>query len=227
MRPEPEKPDRLVLNAAHVGGSALAAVTAAVAASSFGVGGTLLGAAFGAAVTAVGSAIYQHSLERARYTYLAVRAAYGPGAIKPVKVAANGSAGSGAEEPAGRRRIPWTPLVALSGIGFVVAMIAITASESAIGHPVSGGRGSGTTIGRIIRDGSSGTPSTPTPSTSVPATTVPTPSDTGTPAPSPTDSAPPSQTPPPTDTGVPTSPADTGTPPADGATQPGVVPSNR
>jgi hypothetical protein len=215
-----------------VGGSALAAVTAAVAASSFGVGGTLVGAAFGAAVTAVGSAVYQHSLERARYTYLAVRA-YGPKAIKPTAIglaakgsAENGSAASGAESD-GRRAIPWGPLVALSGLGFVVAMIAITASESAIGHPVSGGRGSGTTIGRVIRDSSSGTHSTPTPSTSVPATTVPTPSDTGTPAPSPTDSAPPSQTPPPTDTGVPTGPTDTATPPAEGATQPAVVPSSR
>jgi hypothetical protein len=221
-----------VLNAAQVGGSALAAVTAAVAASSFGVGGTLLGAAFGAAITAVGTAIYQHSLEQARYRMLAVRA-YGPSAIRfPANglaakgTAQNESAVSGSDEPAGRRAIPWWPLVALSGIGFVVAMIAITASESAIGHPVSGGRGSGTTIGRVINDRSSGTRSTPTPSTSEPATTVPTPSDTGTPAPSPTDSVPPSQTAPPTGTGVPTGPTDTATPPAEGATQP-AAPSSR
>jgi hypothetical protein len=222
-RPEPEQPGRLVLNAAHVGGSALAAVTAAVAASSFGVAGTLLGAAFGAAVTAVGGALYQHSLEQARYKVLALRA-NGYSVTRP---AANGTAASEPGEPAGRRRLPWWPLVALSGIGFVVAMIAITASETAIGHPVSGSRsGSGTTIGRVINDRSSGTPSTPTPSTSVTATTVPTPSDTGTPAPFPTDPVP-SQTPPPTGTGVPTGPTGGATPPADGGTQPPAVPSSR
>jgi hypothetical protein len=211
-----------------VGGSALAAVTAAVAASSFGVGGTLVGAAFGAAVTAVGSVVYQHSLEQARYKLLAVRA-YRPSAIRAAAngSAVNGPAPNGNGEPARRRRLPWWPLAALSGAGFVVAIIAITASESAIGHPVSGGgSGSGTTIGRVIHDRSPSTGSTPTPSTSVPETTVPTPSDTGAPAPSPTDPAAPSQTTPPTGTGVPSDPGGTATAPAD-ATQPAAGPSSR
>jgi hypothetical protein len=61
---EPEK-EGLDLNIHKVAGGALAAVTTAVAASFFGVNGTLTGAAFGSVISSVAAAVYATSLKRA------------------------------------------------------------------------------------------------------------------------------------------------------------------
>ncbi|GII62675.1 hypothetical protein Skr01_27600 [Sphaerisporangium krabiense] len=58
--------NRLDLSAPQVVGSALAAATAAVAASSLGVAGTVAGAALASAATTAGNAIYTHYLHRTR-----------------------------------------------------------------------------------------------------------------------------------------------------------------
>lgn len=56
----------LDLSAPQIAGSALAAATAAVAASFLGVTGTIIGAAVASAATTVGNAIYTHYLKRTR-----------------------------------------------------------------------------------------------------------------------------------------------------------------
>jgi len=61
---EPKK-GHLDLRPTQLAGGALAAVTSAVAASKFGVTGTVVGAAFGSVVSSVASAVYQTSLTRA------------------------------------------------------------------------------------------------------------------------------------------------------------------
>jgi hypothetical protein len=63
---EPKK-GRVDLKPTQLAGGALAAVTSAVAASKFGVTGTVMGAAFGSVVSSVASAVYQTSLTRASY----------------------------------------------------------------------------------------------------------------------------------------------------------------
>ena len=63
--PQEEKKLKIPVNVVQVGASAGAAVTSAVAASYFGVGGTLAGAAFGSVVSTVAGAIYTESLTKA------------------------------------------------------------------------------------------------------------------------------------------------------------------
>lgn len=58
------EPERLNLNAAQVAGGALAAVTSAVVASRFGVGGTLIGAGLASVVSTTGTTLYSHVLRR-------------------------------------------------------------------------------------------------------------------------------------------------------------------
>ena len=55
----------LQLSAAQIITGALASVSAAVVASTFGVTGTLLGAALSSVVSTIAAALYSHSLERA------------------------------------------------------------------------------------------------------------------------------------------------------------------
>jgi hypothetical protein len=65
--PEEEAPRKagIDIKPTQLAGGALAAVTSAVAASKFGVTGTVVGAAFGSVVSSVASAVYQTSLVRA------------------------------------------------------------------------------------------------------------------------------------------------------------------
>ncbi len=63
--PEEEKKFKLPVNVVQVSASAGAAVTSAVAASYFGVGGTLAGAAFGSVISTVAGAFYTESLNKA------------------------------------------------------------------------------------------------------------------------------------------------------------------
>jgi len=58
---------RVNLNPTQVVAGGLASVTAAVAASKLGVGGTLVGAGVGSVVATVGGAVYEHYLDRTRH----------------------------------------------------------------------------------------------------------------------------------------------------------------
>src|SRR5882762_2389459 len=54
------------LSVTQIVASTLAAVTATIAASYFGVSGTVIGAALASVVTVVGNAVYSHSIRRTR-----------------------------------------------------------------------------------------------------------------------------------------------------------------
>ena len=63
---EQESPPKLDLTVTQVVASSLAAVSAAVASSKLGVGGTIMGAAAASVVATIGSAVYSHSIETTR-----------------------------------------------------------------------------------------------------------------------------------------------------------------
>ena len=59
-----ERPHRLQLSATQLIASALAAVTATIAASYLGISGTVIGAAIASVITVSGNAVYSHSFRR-------------------------------------------------------------------------------------------------------------------------------------------------------------------
>jgi|tagenome__1003787_1003787.scaffolds.fasta_scaffold20802721_2 hypothetical protein len=175
---------RLGLSLTQIAGGALAAVTAAVAASYLGVAGTLIGAGLGSVVSSVAAALYSTSLSRAARAskVLVVRPA-GSG-TGPLEASAQDPAAVPPElppeplaGPAGRqwwRNLRWGPVAAVAGVLFVAAMAVVNLSELAIGHPLGNSATSGTTLTNL----GGSTPTTPSPSGTAPAA-----SPTGTPSP--------------------------------------------
>lgn len=235
---------RIGVSTVQVGASAAAAVTSALAASFFGVAGTLIGAAVGSIVSTIAGALYTEYLSRAgerirvtrsvtiqripsgaltttplrqltRPTDLPGQESLRPiGAERgdetialPVEDAAElrrhpegmaplghsgasraASNGAGNHDPAafGRpvpppARSAWKrPVIAMAAVsaaGFLIALGVVLVTETAIGHPVSGGD-SGTTISNIGTDTSSKTEIKPTEAPTVTETNEP--SDTAT-----------------------------------------------
>jgi hypothetical protein len=81
-----------------------------------------------------------------------------PGTAEPAESAAGEDSGERTEivpaaAPA-RRKLRWPALIAASVLAFVLGMVVITGVEWLRGEPLSGG--DGTTIGRIVREGSNG-----------------------------------------------------------------------
>ncbi|MFN0283545.1 MAG: hypothetical protein ACKVZ6_16440 [Kineosporiaceae bacterium] len=238
---EPREPTRFLgLSMTQLSGSALAAVTSAVAASFLGVGGTLIGAAFGSVVSTVAGAAYASSLQTAAGRVRTVvvrpgrdgvrgasqddpgRVPSGIGAdqvpVADVLLAATDAAAPPGEGPRrSRRGIRWAPVAAVAGLGFVIGVGVLTLTEGLLGHPVSDGGGSGTTVGRVV-DAQPAADPTPSPAPTDAATATPTEgAATGTvgptgPATSPTDVA--------TSAGAPSGPTDSAsvTPPTDAPT---------
>jgi hypothetical protein len=207
------------LSLTQIAGGALAAVTAAVAASFFGVGGTLVGAAFGSVVSSVAAALYSTSLTRAARAgaagvskVLVVRpegsgtgpleaSAQDPAAVPPVVPREPADAASAATGP-WWTRVRWRPVALVAGLLFVVAMAVVSVSELALGHPLGNSGASGTTLTNLggasapAPSPSGGTPgASPTATPSLSGTVSPTPSASGSPVvPSPTASPAPSGT---------------------------------
>ncbi len=205
----------LGLSLTQIAGGALAAVTAAVAASFLGVAGTLTGAALGSVVSSIGAAVYSTSLSRAARAsrVLVVRpgglAAPDPADVPPPvgrdpEVLADAPADAvttPADTPPSLwssvvSRLRWRPVLLVAGTFFVAAMAVIVVTELAIGHPISNSSKSGTTISNIGRSSGSTGPSSPSPgatpgtsstsgSPSPGASPTGTPSPSGSPAPSP------------------------------------------
>src|SRR3954470_1445645 len=171
--PMPQRP-RLELSFPKVIAGALAAASAAVAASWLGVAGTVVGAVIASVVVSVTSALYSHPLERGSQV---IREVIPP--VVPTRYRASDATGGTetlvvdaaepeqptvesvpAEPP--QRRIRWSA-VALSSIAMLVVGFAIiTGVEALVGKPVTavGGDG-GTTLSHIVhRSGNS----SPTPS---------------------------------------------------------------
>jgi hypothetical protein len=188
------------LSLTQVSGGALAPVTAAVAASFLGVGGTLTGAAVGSVVSTIAAVLYSNSLSHAARVSrtMVVRQTLAPAAAKP-----QSEAGEPDGEPQPQpvldplwQRIRWKPVLLVAAGVFVAAMVVITGSELLLGHPIGNAGESGTTVSHLR--GSSSQPSqtptpTPTGTPSSSATATPTPTASGTPtdaSPNPTASSP-------------------------------------
>ena len=190
--------ERLNLNVTQVAAGALAAVTSAVVASRFGIGGTLVGAGLASAVSTTGATVYSHVLRRTgskargvleelpRHGHQGVRQAdteqtnhelpphHDEAGPRP------NTAVAPAPPPRSRsRRIPiWAVPVAASVLVFAIALGAISGAEAMTGRPAAswvGGSGpsSGTTVGSLA-SGNSG----PTPGTTHSATPATTPTNT-------------------------------------------------
>lgn len=181
---------KIQLSIVQVIAGALASVSAALVASTFGLKGTLLGAAITSIVASIGGALYTHSLHRAR---VRIQTRFNPytGAIERVVI----------RPPRARRPIRWGKVAGVAGLVFVLAMGAITIVEVAARRPVAALVGSvpsqhgGTTVGTLLQDAPGAAPiSLPTiPASPTPASTV-TATPNGTPAPGQTPAAAPSGT---------------------------------
>ena len=146
---------------------ALAAVSAAVVASTFGLAGTLLGAAVTSVVATVAGALYSHSLERARAR---------------VRIRRDPATGALAREvlppPSAPRPIRWGLVAGAAVLVFALALGVITALELAARRPVASLVGhaprapAGTTLGTLVQELAPPAPAEVTPGT--PAATTPT-----------------------------------------------------
>lgn len=173
------QPDKLGLSATQLIASCLAAMSATVVASFFGVAGTVIGAALGSMVAVVGNAVYGYSLRRTRSRVrqtLDVAVAH-RFATEPARVIAQGEqAGTkpadGAPPAAGRQLGLLRPRrMALLAAGLcAVVLAATTAFEFASGQPLSatvtGKHGSGVSIGGGTSKKASPSPSQPAPTSS-------------------------------------------------------------
>ena len=142
----PDQRPRIQLSATQLIASALAAVTATIAASFLGVAGTVIGAAVASVLTVTGNAVYSHSIQRTSQrvrTVVPAATRFVPGVQPPAAPAPRSS---------GRRprRLPWKLLLAASVGLFVGVLGVITVVELIVGRPVSaevrGDAGSGTSL---------------------------------------------------------------------------------
>ncbi|MFI6991529.1 hypothetical protein ACI2LC_01580 [Nonomuraea wenchangensis] len=183
------------LSGPQILGSALAAVTAAVAASFLGVAGTVIGAAVMSVGSTVGTAVYTHYLKRT-----GERVRLRAGAPAGGEEGASGSGEGGdtlvmpvveAEEP--RRRLPWGRVAMAAGLVFAVSMGGILVYQAAARQTVHEQVTGGTTRHKP-ENGDRRGPSEPAVRASVPAVPVATPEAEVTPTPTPTPTATPTVT---------------------------------
>ncbi len=190
VAPEPARP--LGLSATQIAGGALAAVTAAVAASFFGVAGTLIGAALGSVVSSIAAALYSTSLARAARVskVLVVRPA--GSATGPLEASAQDPAAVPPVVPPQPlvetapwwRRVAWKPVTLVAGLLFVAALAVVQVSELALGRPLGDADGAGTTLTNIGGGGAPAPQAPVTPPSPAPSSPAESPSPTGTPTPS-------------------------------------------
>ena len=181
-----ESPPKFELSFVQLIAGCLAAVTAAVLASFFGVAGTLIGTAIGSIVGTAGTAIYAHSIRRTRASLHHI-AQHADHPVSP---------------PATSRfrltRRNWVMIGAAAVAAFLVGLTVVTGIEAAAGEQlwalVTGQREHGgptTTIGAVAGGSSQATPTpsaeaTPTPSRGAAPGETPTPRASSTPTPTPT-----------------------------------------
>jgi hypothetical protein len=157
----PERP-RLDLSIPKVLGGALAAASAAVAASWLGVAGTVVGAVVASIVVSVTSALYSHPLERSSQVIREVipaaptaryRTSDRTGTTETIVLDRGEPQQAEGETatPTPRRRVRWATVALSSTVMLVVGFGVITGLEAIIGRPISaiGGNGGGTTLSHI------------------------------------------------------------------------------
>jgi hypothetical protein len=130
---DPDEPrDRLELSAAQVAASSLAAVSAAVLCSYFGVAGTVIGTAVASVVATIGSSLYSYSLRRTRNRLQRLHQA---GAAAPPVTAVLATA-----RHQGRRllpKLPWKIVLLGTANVFVFSIAVVTGIEGLINEPLS------------------------------------------------------------------------------------------
>ncbi|NHC44990.1 hypothetical protein [Motilibacter aurantiacus] len=197
-----DEKDKLGLTVTQVAAGALAAVSASVASSFLGVAGTVIGAAVMSVVATTGSAIYGLSLRRGqeRLAQTLRRPAMGPdegtAPTQAMPVApAGGTPPEGASER-GLSRRAWLSIAGAALAVFLVAMVVVTSFEAIAGRPLSSlfgdGSSGGTSVTRLVGEGSGSTDDEPTAPASSPS---PQASDEATPGSSPSGAPTPEATP--------------------------------
>jgi hypothetical protein len=156
-----------------------ATVTATVAASYFGVGGTLIGAGAVSVLSTIGATFYQHFLDRGKAQIAAkIPARAGAGASGGVD-----EAPSAAPEPSRERRGPkWYVLCGAAGGVFLAVMGIVTAFELVTGRPLSNTLQGGTARGTSFHPVRGHAHRAPAPAFSGQATPTAEPSVTATPS---------------------------------------------
>jgi hypothetical protein len=166
------------LRVAKLLATALAAVSGAVVASFFGVGGTLLGAALVSVLVAAAEAVYAHSLASAHRV------------ARRTLVRRTGDQAGANDEGASQahpRPVRWQRVAVAAVLAFGVAVAAITGVEAVAGRPLAslfGGRprpGASTSVGVVVAGADRQAPpttrasatSTTSPSGLAPTTTAP------------------------------------------------------
>ncbi|MGW4470600.1 hypothetical protein [Nonomuraea sp. NPDC004354] len=220
------------LSVPQIAGGALAAVTAAVAASYLGVAGTFVGAAVASVASTIGGAVYTHYLKRAneqikQHTVVAWRDRSEP----PARVEGAGELATAVQATVReegesaptlvmapvvpKRRLPWPKLLAAAALVFAIStgvILAYQALAHETVHETVTGRSSAVQQKKEPkreREEPVAPPSSEAPRSREPATT-PTPSPTPTPTPSPTPTRTPAATPTPTPPATEPTPEPTG-----------------
>ena len=152
------RPPVLGVSVAQISSGALASVTAAVVASYFGVGGTLIGAAITSVVATLGGALYKQSIERAQARVLIRRNPQTGVVTREIVPAAT-------VEPSRRFRLRWGPIGIAVVLVFALALGSITAFEAVAKKPVASllGRAEAdsgrTSLGVVVQEVSNPAPS--------------------------------------------------------------------
>lgn len=199
----------------QIGGSVLASVTAAFAASRLGVAGTLIGTALVSLVITVGSSFFTNTLKQSHT--LLVRTESGTVVEHEVErddvgeaiedVRDSGRTVTGAEFVDDEKpRLRWKSIVATTVIVIALALAVITAIELTTGHPVGQSKSDGgISIIKPFKGGGNSNNDKPKDEKPAPNGTDETPS-------APTTTAPPASTPPPSEPPAATEPAPTEAP---------------
>jgi hypothetical protein len=166
---------KLGLSGPQIIGGALAAASAAVAASWLGVAGTVLGAVVVSLVASIGSALYTHSLER---SHRVIRESLPVSPILPTRGVAGGeaatavlpvvatpaaddegspeSSGQPAARPVGS--VSWRTVGVSALASLALAAAVLTGFETFVGKPASSitgaGDDGGTTVSQLVGNGS-------------------------------------------------------------------------
>jgi hypothetical protein len=183
--PSPGEPSRTALSPVQVAASALAAVSAAVVASFFGVAGTLIGAAVASVISTVSATLYSSSLQRTRRRLLQARTQFA-GPLRTPHPAPPSSDRLIPPELDPRRTLGrvrprrWSRVALSAATVFLVAMGIVTGIELIGQRPVSAlvgaSHSSGTTTIGALSTGTprAGTaPSPPSEASRSPATSIP------------------------------------------------------
>jgi hypothetical protein len=156
-----EQKDKIQISLAQVAASSLAAVSAAVVCSFFGVAGTVIGTAIASVCATVGSALYAHSLRR---TKARLRQLHQAGAVSPPFTEVLETTRRQWRRWFGE--VPWRTVAIGTAAVFVFSIALVTVVELGVGEPLStlfgvGHSGAKTSIGLGHR--SKHHTSTPTP----------------------------------------------------------------